>query len=796
MMKLKTLEIKALRGIRDWLIPFEGKSLLLWGETGSGKSSVVDALEFLFTEQVRHLVGIRGLSVAHHAPHVELGRDAMEVSASFDPGAVQVSRSLTSEVCVPPVLRKLWVTASSGAFILRRSQILEFIHRDPADRFRAIASMIGAEPLDEIEVAMMRVSDHAKGKCEAQEQEVQRITTRLADVVRGEASTPQAAQALLNVEVAALDLEPLTSLEAVTPIVQNWLRSAKIWDQTSGNSIQKLKGAAEAARIPEGLDTQIADYVRAHSSLFLERSKLDRLSELELLVHGEKILAETSPQRCPLCEQDIDSQDTLSRIRARRELLLQLSDEVSAIRQKQQALLGPLRSLRQRVHDLEALLLVIPEETRGEIEIAVLELGRQCDAATGTVESSTKFTEKCSVDGFTAAIPRYGQVCAQIIEWSDDQLGELALTDRDRSILSLAQRANDLARLQSELIREKAKLQKAQEYECRTRYVFEAFSSLKKTEVAGIYDAIQADIRTFYEVLHPDEPHGNFRLVLTEGRRASTELRITSFGRTDEDPRAFTSESHLDSLGLCIFLAFVKRFGAECPLVVLDDVVMSVDAPHRSRVAELLLTEFEDWQLIITTHDEIWFEEIVNHERAYGADGRFINLRIHRWSLQEGPTVRPYKPRWQRIETKLSEADKTGAANDGRQFLEWILIEICTSTEAPVPLKMGGGYMVVDVLDPARIRLAKLLPSFRAQIDCLFEEITAAGTPKNLLSHYNANAQSASLTEIQRFCNAGKALADWYQCPSCGSIPKYIRELRIIRCSNGRCDSPKQWNTR
>lgn len=96
MIRLKSLEIRALRGIRDWEIPFDGKSLVLWGESASGKTSVVDALEFLFTGQVRHLVGTRGLSVAHHAPHVQLGPDVMEVSASFDPGALQVSRSLTS----------------------------------------------------------------------------------------------------------------------------------------------------------------------------------------------------------------------------------------------------------------------------------------------------------------------------------------------------------------------------------------------------------------------------------------------------------------------------------------------------------------------------------------------------------------------------------------------------------------------------------------------------------------------------------------------------------------------------
>lgn len=76
--------------------------------------------------------------------------------------------------------------------------------------------------------------------------------------------------------------------------------------------------------------------------------------------------------------------------------------------------------------------------------------------------------------------------------------------------------------------------------------------------------------------------HKNIELTVALGKRASTELKIESFGRGGEYPRALISEEHLDSLGLCIFLAFVKKFNEDCTLVVLDDIVSIIDQAFRS----------------------------------------------------------------------------------------------------------------------------------------------------------------------------------------------------------------------
>lgn len=379
--------------------------------------------------------------------------------------------------------------------------------------------------------------------------------------------------------------------------------------------------------------------------------------------------------------------------------------------------------------------------------------------------------------------------------YAETEQSKLALTDRDRDILSLVQRGRLVATIAEEIELGTQKLAVATEAAERASAVYSAFSSSKKDTVREVYGAIQAEIRRFYETLHPDDLHRDFELILAEGRRASTDMRITSFGSRNEDPRAFLSDGHLDSLGLCIFLAFAKGFLSGCRLLVLDDVVASIDASHRVRIAKLLVEEFDDRQVVITTHDGIWFEEIRKHQQAYGVEGRFLNLEIQRWTLSEGPVVRYHRPTWEALEAKLNEADKTGSANDGRQLLEWILKEMAVSLQAKVALKRDCRYVVNGLKDDVQARLRKLLPDKAAAIDSLFSEIVASATPGNLLSHSNADAQSMSIDEIRQFCVASKALVDWYACRSCQCLPVYLQQPKLIMCQSPSCAARKEWAT-
>lgn len=93
-------------------------------------------------------------------------------------------------------------------------------------------------------------------------------------------------------------------------------------------------------------------------------------------------------------------------------------------------------------------------------------------------------------------------------------------------------------------------------------------------------------------------------------------LEPSLHGRPVADYPGFFNEARLSAIALVIYLAsLLESFPAGVPgatpplkLLALDDVVLGLDAPNRVPVLEILRDEFHDWQILVFTHDRIWFE--------------------------------------------------------------------------------------------------------------------------------------------------------------------------------------------
>ncbi len=76
-MRIKYIEIKGLRGIKQSLnfILDSTQSILLYGDNGSGKSSITDAIEWFYYDRVEHLskreIGPKGISALRNV-HIAL----------------------------------------------------------------------------------------------------------------------------------------------------------------------------------------------------------------------------------------------------------------------------------------------------------------------------------------------------------------------------------------------------------------------------------------------------------------------------------------------------------------------------------------------------------------------------------------------------------------------------------------------------------------------------------------------------------------------------------------------------
>jgi DNA repair exonuclease SbcCD ATPase subunit len=148
MIKLESIYVEEVRGIRKLELNFGKHTFAISGPNGSGKSGIIDAIEFGLTGQMGRLSGrgTKGLSISQHGPHVDKVKfpDAafvrLKVYLADRNKSVTVTRYVSSpknpkiEPDTPPIRAALAEITAQPEITLSRREILRFILVEPAKR--------------------------------------------------------------------------------------------------------------------------------------------------------------------------------------------------------------------------------------------------------------------------------------------------------------------------------------------------------------------------------------------------------------------------------------------------------------------------------------------------------------------------------------------------------------------------------------------------------------------------------------------------------------------------------------
>ena len=93
----------------------------------------------------------------------------------------------------------------------------------------------------------------------------------------------------------------------------------------------------------------------------------------------------------------------------------------------------------------------------------------------------------------------------------------------------------------------------------------------------------------------------------------SVYLEIDFYDQKIETYHAFLNEARLSVLALSVYFASITQLGKllkenDLRLLVLDDVLISLDMSNRMKLIPILQSEFSDFQIIFLTHDRALFE--------------------------------------------------------------------------------------------------------------------------------------------------------------------------------------------
>jgi hypothetical protein len=528
----------------------------------------------------------------------------------------------------------------------------------------------------------------------------------------------------------------------------------ELLDATSPDILSQLTEACRKLREKEA----------AESKVFYDR----------VLEDGIKWIREENRAACPLCENRIDPAATIAKAQARldamRELISlrnQASSGLTRAIASVRAMTGSLAKARKSLSatGLPDHIIQTQSLTDFATVLASLDLEIQKGLRNLDLEAMGR-----SISALQPESPEKSSI-ATTAGRLQAALEALPSPDRAKQLLSARHRIAGASEGWSQLETLKTASQAANAAAAQADTVYQRALESRREVVQELFDRLSDDIDDIYTRLHPDESHGRIRLEVREIGQGSANLRSSFYEKTDEDPRGYYSDAHLDTLGISIFLALRRWHRKRYPefnLLVLDDVLTSIDSAHAVRLSKLLLKEFGEYQVLLTTHDRIWFEHFQDIQARCGVSANYVNKVIHKWTIEEGPDLREPQDERDRLKELLMDGASEDLASMAGRLLEHILQEMRYNLSLSVQAKRSERYEIGELWPPFQKAVRKNYPTFYAQTRLWLDSLDFNWPVRNWVgAHFNEWAKHTSRQETVEFGGAVAGLFDAVFCPQC-----------------------------
>jgi len=151
------------------------------------------------------------------------------------------------------------------------------------------------------------------------------------------------------------------------------------------------------------------------------------------------------------------------------------------------------------------------------------------------------------------------------------------------------------------------------------------------------------DIQKWYDILNPDEDVCFTGIREHQSRKRWLEILAQSYGEAMSGP-ACLSESHLNAVGISVYLGQILGTDSPLKFVVIDDPVQSMDEKHSTRFGDVVDQILkEGYQAILLSHQN---DIISNLRDRFQDDPDFGDLEVVRYD-KLGPEIQERIPQFQ-----------------------------------------------------------------------------------------------------------------------------------------------------
>lgn len=795
--KLKRLNIAGFRGIRT-PVPLDFgvncRSLVLFGSNGDGKSSFSDAIEWFLTDRIAALQREgcgRDDYFNKYMPEdddatveIEFNNQQLDSTKTLErKGGYRFSNSTDEFI-------KYVKSGLNESFILRYHTMRDFIDKTKKDKLEKIEEIIGFDIVKTCRESLLKAVNTLRDDSHRKYLEG-KLTERKRDLVsimsKDDFSEPDVLNYADRLAKRCDNKLAVTSMAELGTVCE--ILGDKVKSTDKGKTILQLEQARAKARDLHSLTKQCQQFSEvivnhnklAQESETIKATALEKLYEAAINTIQEGL---TKTGECPVCGQPCDTEKLLTSLKAEIAAIQKVLRVRKRVMESASIHEQTIASLQNSINVLLQTKTLQHYTILQKVE-TVLEQYAEC---MHNIQESLKSVSALKV---TDTISDFPGELETIKEELVSKIKVLSITAEEKAFY---RNVNSLLKLHEDYERYKeieADLSVFRKQGNSLNRIYEAFERMEKENVEQVLQTISSDVNDYMKFLHPDDHFDEVELSPTAER--GIEFKLTYHGKLISPPLKVLSEAHLNSLGICVFLAAAKHFNRVNGFLVLDDVVTSFDTEHRRPLIRLLHERFPNTQFLLFTHDRLWFEMLKTELPLEN----WIFKELVKWTKEGGCSlIEPPLTLREQVDDDLADNDTQGAATKSRILIEQILKEKCENLGVRgLEFRRGSrnDQRSANELIDALLSYLKTNESLREK-ECktIFNHVKASQLVTNFGSHHQTlETTSLSRGDIESVMHDVDEFNNLFICIDCGEEPhkKFSPQNSKLK----QCKCGKMW---
>jgi len=365
--RVDSITIKEFRGIRDLSLDFKGKNFAVCGPNGTGKSGVVDALEFALTGNVSRLSGEgRGdISLKQHGPHVDRRNDpdkarvTVKITIPSLSRTVTIERSLKSPTAVqvtpsdPAILEVLRQVQTHPEFVLSRRELIRYVLATPGKRAEEVQALLHLDQVEQVRVGLQKIANSCERQLTPLDTAVTQARENLLRALELSEWIKENVLAAANAKRAIVGLPVLTDLTESMSLKDGMATTGTAQPQRipKAQALEDIKATREAIAEMTGDSTitRLAEVTADLTALSSDPAVATSVQRGSFYSTGMELI---ESEACPFCDTSWNLEELKQHVQAKIDHLEEISHKRKAAEKKIAPLIGVVQKLQAAINIL------------------------------------------------------------------------------------------------------------------------------------------------------------------------------------------------------------------------------------------------------------------------------------------------------------------------------------------------------------------------------------------------------------------------------------------------------------